>query len=156
MSEGEKYAAMSGADFGLLHNGEATVEAAAVQLPSLVVDNRSNIHAYFNNLYNGHASPLNIATNYEGYDDLCGSLTAIPEKIGAIVQRNFETPKMRYYYAKLYRDQIQAILSKSDTNPRLTVSETGLVTGCKHMVERANAYSALDVRAPFRRSSERK
>jgi hypothetical protein len=37
----------------------------------------TNVHAYFNNLYNGHASPLNIATNYEGYEDLTGSLTAI-------------------------------------------------------------------------------
>ena len=113
---------MSGSDFGLLHNGEATVGAAAVQLPSLVVDNRSNAHAYFNNLYNGHASPLNIATNYEAYEDLVGSLTAIPTKIGNIVERHFETPKLRYYYAKLYRQQIQQILSKSNTNPRLCVS----------------------------------
>ena len=63
----DKYAALSASDFGMLHNGDSTVEAAAVQLPSLVVDNRSNVHAYFNNLYNGHASPLNIATNYEAY-----------------------------------------------------------------------------------------
>jgi len=117
-----------------LHNGEAPVEAAALQLPSLVVDNRTNIHAYFNNLYNGHASPLNIATNYEAYEDLCGSLTAIGTKLGAILLRNFQTPKLRYYYAKLYRQQIQLILSKSNTNPRLSVSETGLETGCKHLL----------------------
>lgn len=64
IAEKDKYAAMSASDFGLLHNGDVTVEAAAVQLPSLVVDNRSNIHAYFNYLYNGHASALNIATNF--------------------------------------------------------------------------------------------
>lgn len=102
------------------------MEAAALQLPSLVVDSMSNIHAYFNNLYNGHASPLNIATNYEGYEDLTGSLTAIGEKIGSSILRHFETPKLRYYYAKLYRQQIQLILSKSNTNPLLQVSETGL------------------------------
>ena len=74
-----------------------------MQLPSLVVDNMSNVHAYFNNLYNGHASPLNIATNFEGYEDLCGSLTAIGTKLSSIMVRNFNSPKYRYYYAKLYR-----------------------------------------------------
>ena len=103
MSEKDKYAAIAASDFGLLHNGEAPVEAAALQLPSLVVDNRTNVHAYFNNLFNGHASPLNIATNYEGYEDLCGSLTAIGTKISSILLRNFQSPKLRYYYAKLYR-----------------------------------------------------
>jgi hypothetical protein len=93
-----------------------------MQLPSLVVDNMTNIHAYFNNLYNGHASPLNIATNYEAYEDLCGSLTAIGEKIGSNILKHFQTPKLRYYYAKLYREQIQLILSKSHTNPLLQVS----------------------------------
>jgi len=126
INERDKYPAMSASDFGLIHNGEATVEAAALQLPSLVVDNMTNFHAYFNYLYNGHASPLNIATNFEGYEDLCGSLTAIGGKISALLLRGFETPKLRYYYAKLYREQIQKILSKSNTNPSLNVSETGL------------------------------
>ena len=74
-----------------------------MQLPSLVVDNMSNVHAYFTNLFNGHASPLNIATNFEGYEDLCGSLTAIGTKIGPIMVKTFNSPKYRYYYAKLYR-----------------------------------------------------
>ena len=147
---------MSAADFGMLHNGEATVEAAAVQLPSLVVDNRSNAHAYFNNLYNGHASPLNIATNYEVYEDLCGSMTTIPEKLGSILERHFENPKIRFYYAQLYREQLQAILSKSDTNPRLCVTETGYETGCKHLLEKAAAYSSIKAKSVLRKSSLRK
>lgn len=122
IEEKDKYAALSASDFGLLHNGDATVEAAAMQLPSLVVDNMSNLHAYWNNLYNGHASPLNIATNFEGYEDLCGSLTAIGSKLGSIMLKTFNSPKYRFYYAKLYREQIQKILSKSDTNPTLSVS----------------------------------
>lgn len=89
MEEKDKYGALSASDFGLLHNGDVTVEAAAMQLPSVVLDNRSNIHAYWNNLYNGHASPLNIATNYEAYEDLCGSLTAIGTKISVIMLRNY-------------------------------------------------------------------
>lgn len=60
-----------------------------MQLPSLVVDNMSNFHSYLNNLYNGHASPLNIATNFEGYQDLCGSLTAIGNKLSSIMLQNF-------------------------------------------------------------------
>lgn len=139
----------------MLHNGEATVEAAALQLPSLVVDSMTNIHAYFNNLYNGHASPLNIATNYEAYEDLCGSLTAIGPKLGSIMLRHFQTPKLRYYIAKLYREQIQQILSKSNTNPTLSVSETGLVTGCKHLLSKAEAYDSI-ASSQFNRESQRK
>ena len=89
IEEKDKYGAISAADFGLIHNGDATVEAAALQLPALVLDNRSNFHAYFNNLYNGHASPLNIATNFEGYEDLCGSMTANGNKISRIMLKNF-------------------------------------------------------------------
>ncbi len=76
IEEKDRQGALCASDFGLLHNGEATVEAAAAQLPSLVIDNMTNVHAYFNNLYNGHASPLNIATNDEGYVELRGRVTA--------------------------------------------------------------------------------
>ena len=151
----DKYGALSASDFGLLHNGEVTVEAAGVQLPSLVVDNMTNFHAYFNNLYNGHASPLNIATNFEAYEDLCGSLTAIGEKLSTILHKGFVSPKLRYYYAKLYREQIQKILSKSNTNPQLRVSETGLETGAKHFLEKAAAFEKVGS-STFRRLSQRK
>jgi hypothetical protein len=103
----------------------------------------TNFHAYFNNLYNGHASPLNIATNYEGYEDICGSLTAVGGKLGNLLLKHFETPKLRYYYAKLYKDQIQKILSKSGTNPQLRVSSTGLEIGCRHLLSRAARISEL-------------
>ena len=45
---------------------------------------------------------------------------------------HFERPKLRFYYTKLYRDHIQAMLSKSNTNPELKVSETGLETAAKN------------------------
>lgn len=126
-----------------------------MQLPSLVVDSMTNLHAYFNNLFNGHASPLNIATNYEAYEDLCGSLTAIGAKVGAIMLKNFQSPKYRYYYAKLYREQIQKILSKSNTNPTLSVAETGLETGCKHLLAKAEAFNRI-ASLSFRREGQRK
>ena len=68
---------MCASDFALLHNGEVTVEAAACQLPATVVSSMSNYNAYLSYLYNGHCSPLNVSTNYEGYEDLMGSMTAI-------------------------------------------------------------------------------
>lgn len=146
----DRYAALSASDFGLLHNGETTVEAAAMQLPSLVVDSMGNLRAYWNNLFNGHASPLNIATNFEAYEDLCGSLTAIGNKLSSIMLKNFNSPKYRYYYAKLYREQIQKILSKSYTNRTLSVSETGLETGCKHLLEKASLSNSV-INSSFKR-----
>ena len=58
---------MCASDFAVLHNGEVTVEAAACQLPALVINSMSNYRAYLSYLYNGHESPLNVSTNYEGY-----------------------------------------------------------------------------------------
>jgi lipid A disaccharide synthetase len=63
----DKYAAMCGSDFAVLHNGEVTVEGAACQLPAMVINSMSNIKAYVSYLYNGHESPLNVSTNFEGY-----------------------------------------------------------------------------------------
>lgn len=114
-----------------------------MQLPSLVVDSMGNLRAYWNNLFNGHASPLNIATNFEAYEDLCGSLSAIGTKLSSIMLKTFNSPKYRYYYAKLYREQIQQILSKSNTNPTLSVSETGLESGCKHLLEKVSLSNSV-------------
>ena len=94
---------MCASDFGLLHTGEITVEAAAFQLPATVISSMSNYKAYISYLYNGHVSPLNVSTNYEGYQDLMGSLTAIGEKISTIMVEHFQRPKLRYHYVKLYR-----------------------------------------------------
>lgn len=110
--------------------------AASAQLPSVVLDNMTNFHAYFNNLYNGHVSPLNIATNQQGYEEICGSLTLNSNKLGDSLLRHFLTPKLRYYYAKLYRDQIQKIISKSGTNPHLRVGASGFDLGCRHFLSR--------------------
>lgn len=89
IEEKDKYAAMCASDFAILHNGEVTVEAAACQLPATVISSMSNYKAYFTYMYNGHDSPLNVSTNYEGYQDLLGSMTAIGEKISSIMVDHF-------------------------------------------------------------------
>jgi lipid A disaccharide synthetase len=94
---------MSASDFAVLHNGEVTVEAAACQLPALIVNSMSNINAYISYLYNGHESPLNVSTNFHGYEELLGSLTAIGDKVGTSMLNHFQKPKARFYYAGLYR-----------------------------------------------------
>lgn len=113
----DKYGALSAADFGILHNGEITVEAAACQLPSTIVESMSNMRAYMEYLFNGHCSPLNVSTNYHGYEELLGSLSITPSKLSYILTQHFERPKLRYYYAKLYREHIQIMLSRSGQNP---------------------------------------
>lgn len=117
---------MCASDFGLLHNGEITVEAAACQLPATVVSSMPNWKAYLYYLYNGHVSPLNVSTNFEGYIDLMGSSAANTNKIGSIMVDHFQRPKLRFHYARLYREEIQKMLMMSGTNPRLNVGKTGL------------------------------
>ena len=64
----ERYGALSAADFGILHNGEVTVEAAACQLPATIIDSINDARAYMEYLFNGHRSPLNVSTNYHAYE----------------------------------------------------------------------------------------
>ena len=51
---------------------------------------------------------------------------------------------MRFYYAKLYREHIQIMLSRSGQNPTLDVSQTGLEFASKTIVEIANKYKLMD------------
>jgi len=44
---------MCSSDFAVLHNGEVTVEAAACQLPAIVIDSMPNVNAYVSYLFNG-------------------------------------------------------------------------------------------------------
>ena len=57
--------------------------------------------------------------------------------------RHFQTPKLRYYYAKLYSDQLQKIVSKSGTNPQLRIGNSGLDIGSRHLLRQANKISKL-------------
>lgn len=109
----------------MLHNGEVTVEAAACQLPAIVINSMSNYHAYISYLYNGHESPLNVSTDYEGYEELLGSLTALGSKIATSMVEHFKRPKLRYHYVKLYRDEIQKQLMMNGRNSRMDLSKTG-------------------------------
>ena len=82
-------------------------------------------------------------------------MTTTPYKIGQLITQHFNNPKLRYYYAKLYRNQIQSILSKSGTCPSLSVTETGLEAGCKHLLLKAAASEEV-TKGTFRKERERK
>lgn len=116
---------MCASDYAVLHNGDITVEAAACQLPAIVINSMSNAHAYISYLYNGHESPLNISTDYEGYEELLGSLTVLGSKISTSMLEHFRRPKLRYHYVKLYRDEIQKQLMLNGRNPHMDLSKTG-------------------------------
>lgn len=115
----------------------------------------SNVRAYYEYLFNGHASPLNVSTNYHGYEELLGSSAVTPAKLSYILKDHFERPKLRFYYAKLYRDHIQAMLSKSNTNPNLKVSETGLETAARNIVDISAKYRRMDQNV-YKTSQKRK
>jgi lipid A disaccharide synthetase len=140
----ERYGALSAADFGILHNGEITVEAAACQLPATVLDSMNDARAYIEYLFNGHCSPLNVSTNFHGYEELLGGLSVTPAKLAYILNEHFVRPKLRYYYAKLYREHIQIMLSRSGQNPNLDVSQTGLQVASKTIIDVANKYKLMD------------
>jgi lipid A disaccharide synthetase len=140
----DKYGALSAGDFGILHNGEVTVEAAACQLPATIVNSMNDARAYFEYLFNGHCSPLNVSTNYHGYEEMLGFLSVTRAKLSYILTQHFERPKLRFYYSKLYREHIQLMLSRSGQNPNLNVSTTGLEAASSTIIEVANRYKLMD------------
>lgn len=151
----ERYGGLCASDFAILHNGEITVEAAACQLPATVVSSMANVRAYMEYLFNGHVSPLNVSTNYHGYEELLGSLSITPAKLSYILNEHFERPKLRFYYAKLYREHLQVMLSKSGQSKTLDVSETGLEVASKSIIEVANRYKLTDHNV-YRSTNDRK
>lgn len=111
----------------------------------------SNYSAYINYLYNGHVSPLNVSTNYHAYEELLGSLTAIGEKIGTSMLNHFQNPKIRFEYAKLYRQEIQKMLMMNGHNPQMKVNRTGLEVAGEDILKKIALRSSLknDVRLSY-------
>ena len=103
----------------------------------------TNYQAYLSYLYNGHDSPLNLSTNFEGYNDLLGSFTAFPGKISELMVDNFLRPKLRFHYVKLYREEIQKMLAMNGKNPSLSVSKTGLERAAEDIIDRIGTYNKV-------------
>ena len=61
------------------------MEAAACQLQSFVLDSMTDFRAYFEYLFNGHVSPLNVSTNYHGYEELLGFSSITKVKVAYIL-----------------------------------------------------------------------
>ncbi len=115
----------------------------------------ANARAYMEYLFNGHVSPLNVSTNYHAYEEMLGSLSVTPVKLSYILSQHFERPKLRFYYAKLYREHIQIMLSKTGQSPTLDVSQTGLEVAANNIIEVANRYKLTDHNI-FRSVNQRK
>lgn len=56
---------------------------------------------------------------------------------------HFERPKLRYYYVKLYREEIQKMLMVSGHNPQLNVNKTGLTIAAEDILTKMKLHSKL-------------
>lgn len=81
VSEQDRYGALCAADYGIVSDGETSVEAAACQLPATVVNEMSIGHAYIANVLNVYESPLNISVERMGYHELHSASEAHPLKL---------------------------------------------------------------------------
>jgi hypothetical protein len=55
-SENEKYSGMAGSDLGFAVNGDIVNECAAMQLPTVVINETGLAHSYFTLLYNSFSN----------------------------------------------------------------------------------------------------
>lgn len=82
-------------------------------------------------------------------------MSVTPAKLCYILEQHFERPKLRFYYAKLYREHIQVMLSKSGQTRTLDVTETGLEVATKNIIDVANRYKLTDHNV-YRSTNDRK
>ena len=140
----DRIPALCSADVAIAHNGSVTVEAAGCHLPTIVIDNRSMGQAYLSYLFNRYESPLNIATQRMGYQELLSNDSAIPEKLGTLLVDHFFNPKLKFYYIDKYEKALKDMLEKSGRNPQLNVEESGVETAAKMILQEARAYDQKD------------
>jgi hypothetical protein len=55
-SENEKFSGMAGSDLGFAVNGDIVTECAAMQLPTVIINETSFFHSYFTLLYNSFSN----------------------------------------------------------------------------------------------------
>mmetsp|Transcript_15083 Transcript_15083/g.17403 ORF Transcript_15083/g.17403 Transcript_15083/m.17403 type:complete len:523 (+) Transcript_15083:56-1624(+) len=101
----EKYSALAAGDLGLVMNGDAAVECAVYQLPTMVVDKSGFFDTYFALLYNSFTSDVNIARNGEIYPELHHG-QANPAKVSDVWKDWYLKPKLRFRYVNLYEKYI--------------------------------------------------
>ncbi len=86
---------------------------------------------------------------------MLGFCSVTKAKVCYLLEQHFERPKLRYYYAQLYREHIQMMLSMTGQNPTLDVSETGLEVASRNIIEVANKYKLMDHNV-FKSTNQRK
>lgn len=89
---------MSAADYAIISDGEAAVEAAACQLAATTISSMSVARAYISNILNVYESPLNIGAERMGYPELKSASEANPYKICEHILEHYKNPKLKFYY----------------------------------------------------------
>lgn len=69
---------------------------------------------------------------------------------------HFTRPKLRYYYVKLYRQEIQNMLGISGRNPTLSVEKTGLEYAAEDIVNKITLRNELQQKQPHASRYDRK
>ena len=78
-----------------------------------------------------------------------GSWTAIGEKMSELMLDNFNRPKLRFYYVKLYRQEIQKMLKLNGRNPEMSVSRTGLQLAADDILRKIELKEQLNTDGPI-------
>lgn len=141
----DRYGALAAADYGIVSDGEAAVEAAACQLAASTINSMSFARAYISNILNVYESPLNISTERMGYQELKSSSEANPYKICELLLEHFKNPKLKFYYMETYEQPLKEIVNMRGDNPSNSLKQSGLDTSFRTVKAFADRYRAVDV-----------
>lgn len=96
---------MASSDFGVVFNGEAVSESAALQLPVAVIENLGFFTTYYESIYNQFFVDENIALNKEIYKELI-STSANPNLLGEELYNMYKDPKYKFWCATKYASTV--------------------------------------------------
>lgn len=136
---------MCAADYGIVHDGELAVEAAACQLGVTTLSSVSFMHAYLSNMLNLYESPLNVATDSLGYTELKSRSECNPYKIVNLMIEHFKRPQLKFFYIERYEKALTEMMENLVRDGKVTNS--GLVQSYGVIKSYAQKYEALDLKS---------
>ena len=117
--EGKRYKAMAASDFAACQDGDAILECAAFQLPTVILNERNFFQNYVALLYNTFDSEINLLKDGDVYPEMMGRF--FPEKISEFWENWFLKPKSRYRLAVETNKRLLEFLPEPENKESLTI-----------------------------------
>lgn len=107
-----KLEALAASDFAAIEGSETVFQAAALQIPTVILDNSSNWQGYVTLMHNVYASQINFAMNGELFPEM--TLRNFGSKLVEFLEEWIEKPHLKAEVARRFSKQLLTFLPTDD------------------------------------------